>query len=91
MKKRVHIIVSGRVQGVFFRDFVHKHATKLGLTGWVRNSDEGTVEVIAEGDKEQLDQLVENCSKGPMVANVTNEKTEWSDFKDEFSEFEIRY
>lgn len=90
-KSRVHIIVSGRVQGVFFRDFTRRLAAELKLTGWVKNTRDGNVEIIAEGDKDKLQQLIEVVKIGPPSAKVKDCKIEWSEFAGEFKDFEIIY
>lgn len=74
---RVHIIVEGRVQGVGFRYHIQDAAKKLKLTGWVRNLDEGKVEILAEGDKKALLELVGIARNGPSRSNVIDIKTEW--------------
>ncbi|MDI6639363.1 MAG: acylphosphatase, partial [Methanocellales archaeon] len=65
MKSRVHAFVSGRVQGVFFRSFTRSEATSLGIHGWVRNLRDGRVEVLAEGEKSALDELLGRLREGP--------------------------
>ncbi|MEO0072604.1 MAG: acylphosphatase [candidate division WOR-3 bacterium] len=90
-KSRVHIIVSGKVQGVFFRDFTRRHARQLGLTGLVRNLPSGDVEIIAEGTKQKLLALIEAVRIGPQFAQVTDCKITWNDYKGEFEDFTIRY
>lgn len=90
-KQRVHILVSGRVQGVFFRDFTYRKANSLGLTGWVRNLIDGRVEIIAEGDKEKLNQLIEAVKIGPTYAKVKDCYVEWQECLNEFNKFEIIY
>ena len=67
---RVHLIIEGRVQGVFFRQSSRVTALELGLRGWVRNRRTGSVEVVAEGPLDKLDAFVEWCKKGPEAANV---------------------
>ncbi|HEY5208580.1 MAG TPA: acylphosphatase [Stellaceae bacterium] len=64
------IIVTGRVQGVGFRAFVRRRAAELGLDGWVRNRRDGSVEIAAMGDPELVDQLMEQCTNGPLLAKV---------------------
>jgi acylphosphatase len=87
---RLHAIVEGRVQGVGFRFFVHEVAQRLGLTGWVRNCHDGTVEVVAEGDSDQLTQLIQELNKGPRSALVTDVRTDWEKPTGEFTQFNIR-
>ena len=67
---RVHLIVSGHVQGVFFRQSTKSIARTIGLQGWVRNRTDGTVEIVAEGPLEDVNKLVEWCEKGPETARV---------------------
>jgi acylphosphatase len=67
---RRHVVVHGRVQGVFFRDSTQKEASSRGLAGWVRNRDDGTVEAVFEGDPDAVEALVEFCRSGPSRADV---------------------
>ena len=67
---RTHVVVSGRVQGVFFRDSVRRLAEQHGLGGWVRNTWDGTVEAVFEGDAEAVESLVRLCREGPRGAEV---------------------
>ena len=88
----IRAIAYGRVQGVFFRDFVSKRATELGLTGYVRNLPGGrAVEVQAEGEREQLEKLIDDLKTGPPYANVEKVVTEWSEYSGNYSRFNIRY
>ena len=89
--KRLHLIISGRVQGVFFRHNTNKIANKLGLTGFVRNLGNGCVEVIAEGSEEKLKALVLFCRTGPENSNVDDIKIEYENAKNEFNTFSIKY
>ena len=84
-------IIYGRVQGVFFRDFVSKWAVGLGLSGYVLNLPEGMVEVQVEGEREQLAQLVEHIKVGPPAARVTKVVTNWSEHIGVYSYFSIKY
>lgn len=68
---RCRAIVTGRVQGVFYRDTCERTATALGVRGWVRNRDDGSVEVVAEGARDAVGQLLDWCRSGPPRANVT--------------------
>ncbi|MCX7785781.1 MAG: acylphosphatase [candidate division WOR-3 bacterium] len=90
-RHRIHIIVSGRVQGVFFRDFTRRKAQLLGLTGWVRNTDDGKVEIVAEGKKDKLEQLIAAVKIGPASAKVTDCKVQWLECRNEFIDFQIVY
>jgi acylphosphatase len=88
---RLHAIVSGIVQGVNFRAHTREHARQLGLTGWVRNRYDGTVEVTAEGPRHALEQFARYLQHGPPAARVSGVQIEWSDGRDEFSGFDIRW
>ena len=88
-KKRVHIIVLGKVQGVFYRASTKDMADKLGLGGIVRNKPDGTVEVIAEGDEGQLQKLIDWCHIGPDRSIVRGVEVDWSPYAAEFQEFNI--
>jgi acylphosphatase len=89
MPIRVHLFVSGWVQGVGFRYFVRQQAAQLSLTGWVRNLNDGRVEALAEGERDSLDQFVVALRKGPRGSQVDLLETAWSEATGEFSEFEI--
>ena len=87
----IQVIVYGRVQGVFFRDFVFKRATRLGLTGCVRNlPDGGAVEVSAEGERKRLEELIGYLKVGPPAARVVNVVTNWSEHAGNYYRFSIR-
>ena len=88
--RQVHAIVTGFVQGVSFRYFTQREARALGLTGWVRNRPDGAVEVVAEGSKGQLDQLVEYLNYGPSAASVEQVDVAWQPASNAFHDFEIR-
>jgi len=87
--KRAHIIISGRVQGVFFRHNANKVANKLGLKGFVRNLPDGAVEVVAEGEETKLKELLEFCRRGPLGAHVENTEVKYEEPKNEFNTFSI--
>ena len=76
-KQRMHVNVKGNVQGVGFRFFVYQHGNLLKLRGWVRNSINGDVEVMAEGLRKDLDSLLEKLKEGPAMAQVIETKVEW--------------
>ena len=88
---RLKLIISGRVQGVCYRWFTRDTAVELGLTGWVRNLPDGTVETVAEGEKEKLEQLLGWCRRGPDLARVTDIQAEWEEATGEFQDFSIRH
>jgi acylphosphatase len=87
----LHAVVSGIVQGVFYRRFVHQEATGLGLHGRVRNLYDGRVEVEAEGERQRLEQLIKRLYKGPHGAQVTDVATEWSEHRGEYRDFRVDY
>jgi acylphosphatase len=86
---RAHLIIEGRVQGVWFRDSTRQEAVKLGLSGWVKNRFDGAVEVVAEGPKERIETLVKWCHHGPPAARVTRVREFEEDFTGEFDSFRI--
>lgn len=88
--KRVHIFVSGRVQGVFFRAHTRDLALKLGLRGFVRNLPDGRVEVVAEGPEDRLEELINFCHHGPPLAHVTGVEVRWEEPTGEFPSFSVR-
>jgi len=91
MKVRVHVFVSGRVQGVFFRHHTSERAAQLGLSGWVRNLDDGRVEAVFEGEREKVDEMLKFCSNGPPGARVSDVDVKWENHRGEFSGFQVRY
>ena len=91
MRARAHVVVSGDVQGVFFRQETKRQAEAHGVSGWVRNRDDGSVEAVFEGEKQDVKALVEFCKHGPSGAMVTNVDVKWENFTGEFEGFEIRY
>lgn len=91
MKARIHVLISGRVQGVFFRQNTLKRAKFLDLVGWVKNTEDGKVEAVFEGEKEKIGKIIEWLKIGPPLAKVENVEIEWEEPKGEFLDFEIRY
>jgi acylphosphatase len=88
----VQITVYGQVQGVFFRAFAAQRARELGLTGYVRNlPDWHSVRINAEGERKQLEKLIDYLKVGPPTARVTKVATEWSEYNGSYSGFDIRY
>jgi acylphosphatase len=84
-------VVGGRVQGVFFRAFVAGWARELGLVGYVHNLPGGTVEVRAEGERQQLEKLVGHLKIGPPAARVNEVETRWSEYTGNYSGFSVRH
>ncbi len=85
----VRVMVYGRVQGVFFRAFASSHANELGLTGYARNQRDGTVEVVAEGERKQLEKLVDYLKIGPPAAKVEKVATDWLKYSGKYSSFTV--
>ncbi|MBU2595547.1 acylphosphatase [Patescibacteria group bacterium] len=88
-KRRVEIIIKGQVQGVFFRQKTREKADKLGLFGWVRNEDDGSVKIMAEGEEEKIKELIKWLRVGPRFARVDEVKIVWQEAQEEFSQFDI--
>ena len=91
MRARAHVVVSGDVQGVFFRQETKRQAEAHDVNGWVRNRDDGSVEAVFEGEKQDVKALVEFCKHGPSGAMVTNVDVKWENFTGEFNDFKILY
>ncbi|MDB5189148.1 MAG: acylphosphatase [Parcubacteria group bacterium] len=91
MNERLEALVSGRVQMVMYRDFVRRNATALKLMGEVKNLSDGTVLVIAEGTRPQLEKLLKKLRRGPFLASVTDIKITWLPSTHSFSAFNISY
>lgn len=87
---RLHAFVDGTVQGVGFRMYVLDRASELHLTGWVRNTYDGLVEVIAEGPRDRLEKLLDKLRLGPRTSFVTEVRQEWEPATGEFRMFEVR-
>jgi acylphosphatase len=88
---RLHATVHGRVQGVNFRHYTQREANGLNITGWVYNRPDGSVEVIAEGERESLHKLRQFLHRGPPAARVEFVEADWEAPTGEFSRFRIRY
>ena len=89
--KRAHLIVSGRVQGVFYRDFVRKEAEKRGVAGFVRNLQNGNVEIVAEAPESKLEPFIKECKRGSFLSHVAKVDVKYETTKEEFEDFEIRF
>ncbi|MCK8602701.1 acylphosphatase [Desulfoferrobacter suflitae] len=89
--RRVHVWVSGRVQGVFFRSYTRDAALQRGLKGWVRNLPDGRVEAVFEGDNERVEDMLSWCKSGSPLARVEYLEVHEEEFRGDLLEFEIRY
>ena len=87
--KQLQIIVRGRVQGVFFRASAQRESRRLGLSGWVRNRVDGSVEIVAEGEEASIRELCGWAQKGPSAARVDRVDTRWRSFSGDFPDFRI--
>jgi acylphosphatase len=87
--KRVVLVIKGRVQGVFFRAAAQREARRLGITGWVKNRTDGSVEVLAEGDEDSIKELTIWANHGPSAARVDQVDVRWRGYTGEFAEFAI--
>ena len=90
-KTRCHVFVSGRVQGVCFRESARIKAERLKITGWVRNLDDGRVEAVFEGEKEDVEKMIKWAKIGPLFAKVDNLEAEEQKYQAEFKRFEVKY
>lgn len=91
MKVRAHVIVSGRVQGVYFRGNTRNEAQKYGVAGWVQNLPDGRVEAVFDGEEEDVGRVIEFVKKGPSHAKVTDLDIKWEEYNGEFNDFRILY
>jgi acylphosphatase len=87
---RVHVFISGRVQGVSFRYFAYHEALRLGLAGWVRNLADGRVEAVFEGEKAAVDAILEWCKRGPASASVDSLDVDREESIEGLTQFEVR-
>ena len=90
-QKRVHVFVTGRVQGVFFRQATKVIAIKNNVTGWVRNLDDGRVEILIEGDDKCRDSVIAWCDCGPANSRVDDIQINNENYLGSFENFEVRY
>jgi acylphosphatase len=88
---RLHIVIEGIVQGVFYRASTIEESSKLGLTGWVKNCSDGRVEAVFEGEIDKIEQIIEWCKKGPPGAVVSNVETVLERATGEYDSFTIKY
>ncbi len=88
---RVKLVISGRVQGVAFRQSTLDEALRLGVQGWVKNRVDGRVEVVAEGDRGEVEALAAWCRRGPRLARVDDVQASWEEARHDLTGFEIRW
>ncbi|MCG7849430.1 MAG: acylphosphatase [ANME-2 cluster archaeon] len=88
---RVHLLITGRVQGVYFRHHTMEKAVELELKGWVRNRMDGKVEAVFEGDPAKVIEMIHWCQTGPTHANVTDVQEAWEEPVEENGPFRIKY
>jgi len=91
MKKRIHVFYSGNVQGVGFRFTAERIAIDVGINGWVKNLGDGRVELVAEGEKKELDEFLEKVKTGALQGYISDTDIKWQNFKDEFKEFDVKF
>jgi acylphosphatase len=90
--KEIECYISGKVQGVLFRKFAQKRARELDVVGFIQNLDDGTVEVVAQGEEDQLLEFIEHLKKGPVFAKVDKVDIEWQDsLQDSMTDFTIEH
>ena len=85
----VKLVIHGRVQGVWFRESTRKQAVELGVSGWVKNRVDGTVEALIEGPEDSVKKLIDWCHKGPPYAKVDQVDEIWVDWKGELDSFKV--
>ncbi len=91
-KVRAHVIISGKVQGVFFRVETQQAVERIGgVTGWVRNRPEGTVEAVFEGSNSAVEKAVSWCRTGAPLSRVDDVQVKWEEFSGEYDGFSITY
>ncbi|MFH1821573.1 MAG: acylphosphatase [Methanobacteriota archaeon] len=90
MKAMAHVYVSGEVQGVCFRAYTRELAREIRVSGWVRNLFDGRVEAVFEGERENVERMINFCRRGPSGADISDVEVKWEEFKGEFSDFYIK-
>ena len=90
-KARVHVLIEGRVQGVYFRAATRDEARARGLAGWVRNRADGRVEALFEGDKAVVENMLAWCHKGPPYAYVDHVEIDWQPYQGDLLDFRVVY
>jgi acylphosphatase len=88
---RTRAVIHGRVQGVAFRIETQWAAARIGVSGWVRNRPDGTVEALFEGERARVEEMLAWCRRGPALARVTAVDVQWEDYRGESADFKIRH
>ncbi|MFP4546406.1 MAG: acylphosphatase [Methanomassiliicoccales archaeon] len=91
MKARAEARFTGRVQGVFFRDYTRRFSQELGLTGWVRNRRDGSVQAVFEGEEADIQEVIRRLREEHPHALVQEVQVDWKEPLDEFQEFKVTY
>lgn len=91
MLAKAEVLITGKVQGVFFRSYIRSHARLWHLKGWVRNTEAGDVEAVFEGEKDDIMEMIRFCKDGPSGATVDEVRVEWGEGTNSFTGFDIRY
>jgi len=91
MMKRVRVIISGEVQGIYFRANIKENAIMLDLNGYVRNTSDGSVEAVFEGEESDIEEMIEFCKEGPRRAKILDVDVQEEEYKKEFDNFEVRF
>ena len=90
-KVRAHVMISGRVQGVFFRAYTQRAAQERGISGWVMNTRDGRVEAVLEGEKEKVEDMIRWCHQGSPHSRITEVSVDWEEYSGEFRDFSVKY
>jgi acylphosphatase len=90
-KARAHVLISGRVQGVFFRAYTQRAAQEREILGWVMNSPDGRVEAVLEGEKEKVEDMISWCHQGSPHSRITEVSVDWEEYSGEFRDFSVKY
>lgn len=91
MMKRVRVIISGNVQGVYFRANIKENAVMLDLNGYVRNLPDGSVEAVFEGEESDIEEMIEFCREGPRRAKILDVDIQEEEYEGDIDDFEIMY
>jgi len=91
MKIRAHVVVAGKVQGVFYRAETASKAKRLNVAGWIRNLPDGRVEAVFEGEEVNVEKMIDFCRRGPRNAYVVSADVRRQDWRGEFDSFTVRY